>query len=69
VAADSRSARGYFDYTVELETPLERDCTLAQMAHVQGYGTVRRTERRLMTVSYAKASGTWQIRKVTLTAQ
>ncbi|MGB6451603.1 MAG: hypothetical protein WBE92_12700 [Steroidobacteraceae bacterium] len=64
IAADGRSAVGHFDYAVEVETPLARDCTLAQMAHAQGNGSMRRTERRMLTVNYAKTGGTWKIGKI-----
>jgi hypothetical protein len=64
VAADGRSAVGYFDSAVEAETPLAEDCTLAQMAHAQGNGTLFRTERRLLTVEYTKSGGCWNIAKV-----
>lgn len=66
ITADGRSAVGYFDCTVEEETPLAKDCTLAQMAHAQGNGTFRRSERRILTVDFTKAAGTWQIAKVAL---
>lgn len=66
IAADSRSAVGYFDCAIDVETPLARDCTLAQMAHAQGYGMMRRTERRMLTVDYTKSSGCWKIGKVAL---
>jgi hypothetical protein len=64
IAADGRSAVGYFDCAVDVETPLAKDCTLAQMAHAQGYGTLRRTERRMLTIDYTKSSGCWKIEKV-----
>lgn len=68
LAADGLSAVGRYDYAVEAETPLAADCTLAQMAHAQGHGAVRRTERRKLTVDYAKIEGRWSIAKVALTA-
>jgi hypothetical protein len=67
LAADHRSAVGYFDHAVEFETPLPKDSTLAQMAHAQGHGVMRRTERRLLTIDYAKAHGSWRIAQVTFT--
>ncbi len=67
VAADRRSAAGRFHYAVEVETPLGRDSTLAQMAHAQGQGFVRRTERHVMTAEYVKADGAWKIAKVGFT--
>lgn len=68
VAADGRSAVGHFNCAVETETPLPADCTLAQMAHAQGSGTFGVTERRALTVGYAKVRGAWTITKVALTA-
>ena len=64
IAGDGASAVGQFDCEVEVETPLTQDCTLAQMAHAQGHGAVRRTERRKLTIHYIKSSGAWQIGKV-----
>lgn len=66
MAADRQSAVACFDCAVEFETPLPRDSTLAQMAHAQGHGTMRRTERRRLTVGYSRASGVWRIAQVTL---
>lgn len=66
IAADGQSAVGHFDSAIELETPLAQDSTLAQMAHVQGNGSVRRTERRLLTVRYTKTGGAWAIGKIGL---
>jgi hypothetical protein len=61
VAADGALAVGHFDHAVELETPLTDDSTLAQMAHIQGHGTVRRTERRRLRVRYRKSDGAWRM--------
>jgi hypothetical protein len=61
VAADGGSAVGRFDHAVELEAPLGDDSTLAQMAHVQGHGTVRRSERRQLIVRYLKRDGVWRM--------
>lgn len=63
VAADGKSAAGRFHCVVETETALPQDCTLAQMAHAQGSGFVRRTERRVLKVEYVKTSGAWAIAK------
>ncbi len=68
IAADGRTAVGYFDHAIEVETPLAKDCTLAQMAHAQGNGTIHQTERRMLTVDFAKTGGTWRIAKVALKA-
>jgi hypothetical protein len=64
VAAGGKSAAGRFHCTVEIETALTQDCTLARMAHAQGDGFVRRTERRVLNVEYVKAGGAWAITKV-----
>ena len=61
VAADGLSATGRFATLVDLETELPRDTTLAQMAHAQGQGVVRATERRTLHVNYVKAEGGWVI--------
>jgi hypothetical protein len=63
VAPDVKSATGRFHCSVEIETPIAQDCTLAQMAHAQGTGFIRRTEHRVLKVGYVKASGAWAIAK------
>jgi hypothetical protein len=64
VAPDGMTAAGRFPCAVEFESAIAQDCTLAQMAHAQGGGFVRRTERRVLKVEYVKASGAWAIAKV-----
>jgi hypothetical protein len=64
VAADGKSAAGRFQCAVDIETTIAQDCTLARMAHAQGGGFVRRTERRVLKVEYVKACGAWAIAKV-----
>jgi hypothetical protein len=64
VAADGKSAAGRFHCAVKIETAIAKDCTLARMAHAQGGGFVRRTERRVLNVEYVKASAGWAIAKV-----
>jgi len=61
VAAHGGTATGRFRCTVEIETPIAQDCTFARMAHAQGSGFVRRTERRLLSVKYVESSGAWSI--------
>ena len=63
VAADGQSAAGRFPCAVEIETTIAQDCTLAQMARLQGGGFARRTERRVLNVEYVKAYGAWSIAK------
>jgi hypothetical protein len=64
IAADRQSAVGRFPCTFEIETTIAKDCTLAQMAHAQGGGFVRGSERRMLLVEYVKASGAWVIAKI-----
>jgi hypothetical protein len=64
VAADGERATGLFYCAVEIENAIAQDCTLARMAHAQGGGFVRRTERRVLNAEYVKASGAWAIAKV-----
>ncbi len=64
VSPDGKSAAGRFPCAVEIQTTIPQDCTLARMAHAQGGGFVRRTERRLLKVEYVKACDTWTIAKV-----
>lgn len=63
ISTDGKSAAGRFRCVVETETPIAKDCTLAQMAHAQGSGFVRRTQRHVLSVGYAKANGAWSIAK------
>ena len=66
IADDGLSASGRFASVVELLTELPRDTTLAQMAHAQGQGVVRHTERRMLHASYVKADDGWMISKLEL---
>jgi hypothetical protein len=63
VAADGKCATGRFQCSVEIENAIAQDCTVAQMAHAQGGGFVRRTERRELAIEYLKAGGAWTIAK------
>jgi hypothetical protein len=66
VATDGKSAVGRFHCTIEIETRIAQDCTLARMAHAQGGGFVRRTERHVLNVEYVKAFGAWSIARAAL---
>ncbi len=63
VAADGARAVGRFQCAVEIENAIAQDCTLARMAHAQGGGFVRQTERRVLKVEYKKIGGGWAIAK------
>ena len=64
IASDSNSASGQFYCLLEIETSIPQDCTLAQMAHEQGSGFIRRTQRGVLKVEYAKTFGAWTIAKI-----
>ncbi len=68
VSANGLSAAGRFACAVEIETEIPKDGTLAQMAHAQGGGVIRRTERRVLEAQYVKADGAWVIGTVQLIA-
>lgn len=64
ISADSFGAVGTYDCLVEAETPLSADCTLAQMAHAQGHGMTRSTERRRLQVEYTRSGGDWRVANI-----
>jgi hypothetical protein len=66
LAADGLSAKARYACAVEVESALEPDCTLAQMARAQGGGFIRRTERRMLKAEYIKADGAWAIARLEL---
>jgi hypothetical protein len=68
LAADGLTATGRFALVVETATELARDCTLAQMAHVQGEGWVRSSAPGVVKADYVKAEGGWTIAKLRLEA-
>lgn len=65
-AGDGRTAGGRFQCSAEIMTAIAQDCTLAQMAHAQGGGFVRRSERRVLKVAFVKTRGAWAIASVEL---
>lgn len=66
VAADGTTAAGRFRCSAEIVTAIAQDCTLAEMAHAQGGGFVRRTERGVLKVAFRKSGGVWAIARVEL---
>ena len=57
---DGQRATATFHCEVELCTPLEGDCTAAQMARLQGLTASRRWESGRFEASYVKTRGQWQ---------
>lgn len=61
IAADGTRASGRYACTVETITALALDSTFAQMAHAQGGGSARTSERLILKVDYAKTADGWQV--------
>ena len=68
LAPDGLRASGRFAMQVDRETELPHTGTLAQMAHLQGGGRVRATERRALHATYLKWDGEWVIATLKLRA-
>jgi hypothetical protein len=64
ITADGRRAGVRQAALVEIETALPRDTTLQQMAHAQGNGTLRHTERRVLVTAYSKTEAGWMLESV-----
>jgi len=56
---DGLRASATFHCEVELCTPLQEDCTAAQMARLQGFTASRRWESGRFEASYVKTGGRW----------
>lgn len=65
---DGLRATATFHCEVELCTPLQEDCTAAQMARLQGMVASRRWENGRFEASYVKARGEWQMESVDYSA-
>ncbi len=61
LASDGLSALGVYRCVVETEVPRVLDCTLAEMAHAQGEGMLRRSERQVLKARYVKTGQGWAI--------
>jgi hypothetical protein len=61
LAANHLSATATFHVEVELCTPLQGDCTAAQMARLQGNVADRRWEHGRFDASYIKTQGQWKV--------
>jgi hypothetical protein len=64
VAGDGRSATARIACTVATESPLEADCTLVEMAQLQGGGVVRRVETGALEAEYVRRPDGWRIARV-----
>lgn len=64
-AGDGRRASATYALTVESETMIPADNTLAQMLHVQGEAMIRTSERRTLRADYVRTrEGGWAIAKL-----
>lgn len=61
LSQDGQSAVATFHVEVELCTPLDADCTAAQMARFQGNVAGRRWESGRFDAQYAKKDGQWKV--------
>ena len=58
---DGRRASATFHVEAEVCTPLQADCTIAQMARMQGHVADRRWEAGRFEAKYVKAVGQWKV--------
>jgi hypothetical protein len=65
---DGLRASATFHCEVELCTPLQDDCTAAQMARLQGLTASRRWESGRFEASYVKAGGRWTMESLSYRA-
>jgi hypothetical protein len=65
VAEDGLRATATFHVDVELCRPLQDDCTIAQMARLQGNVADRRWETGRLEAEYVKTAGEWKIASLT----
>lgn len=68
VGEDGLRAAATFHCEVELCTPLQDDCTAAQMARLQGQMASRHWERGRFEASYVKTRDGWKIESLTYLA-
>jgi hypothetical protein len=61
LSADRLQATATFHVEVELCTPLQGDCTAAQMARLQGHVADRRWETGRFEAQYVKILGQWKM--------
>jgi hypothetical protein len=64
---DGLRATAMFHCEVELCTPLQDDCTAAQMARLQGMTASRRWESGRFEASYVRTRGQWTMESVSYT--
>jgi SnoaL-like domain len=58
---DRQRAAATFHIEVQISTPLQGDCTAAQMARLQGHTVERRWESGRFDAQYVKVQGLWKV--------
>ena len=66
VAADRKSAKGRFSYSLQVGVPIVSDWPLVRMARLQGQGIMKWWEGGVYEVSYVKdiKDGSWKIKRL-----
>ena len=63
-AADRRSAKAVFHYSMRVGTPMDATLQLVQMARLHGGGILHRRENGQCEVSFVKEEDTWKISRI-----
>jgi hypothetical protein len=63
-AADRKSAKAVFPYSMQAGTPMDANLQLVQMARLHGGGVWHRRESGLCEVSFVKAGESWKISRM-----
>ena len=63
-AADRRSAKAVFPYSMRVGTPMDESLNLVQMARLHGGGVMHWRENGQCEVSFVKENETWKISRV-----
>jgi hypothetical protein len=61
LSGDRQQAKATFHTEVQISTPLQADCTAAQMARLQGQMADRRWESGRFDARYVKVQGLWKM--------
>jgi hypothetical protein len=61
ISTDRQTATARTRCTVETETAIGPNCTLVEMARLQGEGVLRRAEKRVLVSTYVKQDKAWKI--------
>jgi hypothetical protein len=64
VAADRKSAKARFSYSVQVGAPMISDSQLVKMARLQGQAIIKWWEGGIHEISYVKEGETWKIKRL-----